>query len=152
MAILAKTAGARHLAGLAGWRAWQPATWRWGRASRRRQNGLPRTRTRCTEREEEYQEYAQLWRGLVRTYAGNSLASGEIEGLLAKAERDYTSIKNGWKQGTLGYPQVLKAFDLLVRSLRLGLIAIDDDHSVDVHGPGDAQALKSLRNFWKVVK
>jgi hypothetical protein len=29
---------------------------------------------------------------------------------------------------------VLKAFDLLVRSLRLGLIAIDDDHSVDING------------------
>jgi hypothetical protein len=85
-------------------------------------------------REDEYQEYNQLWRGLARTYADNPLASSEIEGLLGKAERDYTSIKNGWKQQTLGYPQVLKAFDLLVRSLRLGLIAIDDNHSVDVHG------------------
>ncbi len=103
--------------------------------------GLQKTAARAAEdqnqvtgREDEYQEYAQLWRGLFRTYAGNPLASSEIEGLLAKAERDYASIKNGWKQGTVAYPQVLKAFDLLVRSLRLGLIAIDDDHSVDVHG------------------
>jgi chromosome segregation ATPase len=103
--------------------------------------GLQKTAERAAEdqnqvagREEEYQEYAQQWRGLAHTYANNPLASAEIQGLLAKAERDYASIKNGWKQQTLGYPQVLKAFDLLVRSLRLGLIAIDDDHSVDING------------------
>jgi len=103
--------------------------------------GLQKTAARAAEdqnqvagREEEYQEYAQLWRGIGRTYSNNALASSEIEGLLGKAERDYNSIKNGWKQQTMRYPQVLKAFDLLVRSLRLGIIAIDDDHSVDVHG------------------